>query len=325
MSRRMAQTPSETAHPASSERPPAPAAPFAFRQLDAAGGAPAPIAIAAAAEPEVLQAVRAAADRGIVSPILCADPDELQSAADAAGVDLAGMDVRSVTGAEDAARTAVALVATGEASILMKGLVDTSVLLHAVLDRSAGLRGGSVLSHLAVFEIDGFPRPLGITDATMNIAPGVETKLAIVRNAVAFFRSIGYREPRVAMLAAKERVSERMSATTDAAAVVEAYHRGELPGCVVDGPFALDNAVSTTAAAIKGIDSPVAGAADILVVPQIESGNVLYKALAFLTRSRHAGVIVGARAPIVLTSRADSHQAKLDSIALAAWSRRRAE
>jgi phosphate butyryltransferase len=230
------------------------------------------------------------------------------------------MEIDDVNGIEAATRRAVALVSGGQASMLMKGLVETSVLLRAVLDRDAGLRSGSVLSHLAVFEVDGFPRPLGVTDAAMNIAPDYPAKKAILENAVTFFHSIGYDEPRVAILAAKEKVSDKMPATTDAALLVEAFRRGEITGCLVDGPFALDNAVSLEAAHTKGIESPVAGLADILLMPQIESGNVLYKALAFLARSRHAGVIVGARAPIVLTSRADSHAAKLDSISLAAYS-----
>ena len=278
------------------------------------------LAVAAAAEAEVLRAVVEARDRGLVEPILTADPDALQATADECEIALDGMSVEAVSNDEEAARRAVAIVASGEAQMLMKGLVDTSVLLHAVLDREAGLRSGSVLSHLALFEVAGFPRPLGVTDAAMNIAPGRETKRAIVENAVRFFHRLGYDQPKVALLAAKEKVSERMSATVDAAALTAAYRRGEIAGCVVDGPLGLDNAVSVEAARTKGIDSPVAGRADILVVPQIESGNVLYKALAFLTTSRHAGVIVGATAPIILTSRADSHRAKLDSIALAAYS-----
>jgi len=219
----------------------------------------------------------------------------------------------------DAAQRAVQLVASGDAEMLMKGLVDTSVLLKAVLDRTTGLRSSGVLSHLAMFEIDGFPRPLAVTDAAMNIAPDYPTKRAIIENAVGFLHRLGYEEPRVAVLAAKEKVSEKMPATVDAAALADAARRGEISGCLVDGPFALDNAISPEAARIKGIDSPVAGNADVLVAPRIESGNILYKALAFLAPSRNAGVIVGARAPIVLTSRADSEDAKGLSIALAAW------
>ncbi len=287
--------------------------------LDSASRPPARLAVAAAAEAEVLHAVVEARERGIVVPCLVADRERLDACAREEGIDLSGIEIVHETDDDRAALRAVQIVSSGEADMLMKGLVDTSVLLSAVLDRENGLRAESVLSHVAVFETARYPRPLGITDAAMNIAPGADTKCAIVRNAVSLFHALGYPEPRVAMLAAKEKVSERMAATTDAARVVEAHRRGEIPGCIVDGPLALDNAISHEAARTKGIESPVAGAADILVVPQIESGNVLYKALAFLTESRHAGVIVGARAPIVLTSRADSHRAKLDSIALAAY------
>ncbi|MCG8480800.1 MAG: bifunctional enoyl-CoA hydratase/phosphate acetyltransferase [Spirochaetales bacterium] len=292
--------------------------PFSFSLLDTPGRDPVAIAVAAAAEGDVLGAVAAAHGRRLIDPILVADADQLARVADEEEIDITGMTVENVTDMEAASRRAVSIVAAGEAAMLMKGLVDTSVLLHAVLDRENGLRAGSVLSHLALFEIEGYPRPLAITDAAMNIAPGYETKRAILENAVSFLHALGYREPKVAVLAAKEKVNERMSATVDAAALTEANRRGEITGCIVDGPFALDNAVSVEAARIKGIDSPVAGEADILLAPQIESGNVLYKALAFLAPSRNAGVIVGARAPIVLTSRADSREAKLDSIALAA-------
>ncbi len=276
------------------------------------------MAVAAAAEGDVLRAVTAARDRRLIEPVLVADADDLARIADEEEIDIAGMPVEAVSDMEASARRAVSIVASGDAAMLMKGLVDTSVLLHAVLDRVNGLRAGSVLSHLALFEIAGYPRPLAITDAAMNIAPGYETKRAILENAVSFLHALGYEEPKVAVLAAKEKVNERMSATVDAAALKEANRRGEITGCIVDGPFALDNAVSVEAARTKGIESPVAGEADILLAPQIESGNVLYKALAFLAESRNAGVIVGARAPIVLTSRADSERAKLDSIALAA-------
>ena len=292
--------------------------PFSFAQLDAPWVKPVPLAVAAAAEPEVLHAVVEARQRGLVEPILFADPQDLRECARDEEIDLSGIVVKPTDSPESAARAAVQAVASGEAAMLMKGLVDTSVILHAVLDRDYGLRSGSVLSHLAVFEIDGFPRPLGITDAAMNIAPGLETKRSILANAVSFFHSLGYKRPQVAVIAAKEKVSDRMPATVDAATLAGEAVNGAFGACDVDGPFALDNAVSREAACTKGIHSPVAGEADILLLPQIESANVLYKALAFLTPSRNAGVIVGARAPIVLTSRADSHRAKLDSIALAA-------
>lgn len=292
---------------------------FAFAHLDRPFQERVPIAVAAAAEADVLNAVFDASKKGIVDPILVGDEGEIRRISEQEAIELDPIRIVDVADPAEAAHAAVALVAAGEASMLMKGLVDTSALLKAVLDRNHGLRSGSVLSHLALFEIDRFPRPLAVTDAAMNIRPDLETKRAILENAVSFLHQLGYSEPKVAVLAAKEKVNEKMPATVDAAKLAEAARRGEITGCVVDGPFALDNAVSPEAAAVKGIVSPVAGEADILLVPQIESGNILYKALAFLAPSRNAGVIVGAKAPIVLTSRADSKAAKRLSIALAAY------
>jgi len=291
---------------------------FSFSSIRGGSNAPVVMSVAAAEELDVLTAVRQATDLGIVQPLLCGDRDVIHKLSDTGVISLEGMQIEHCADPAAAASRAVSLVAHGDAAMVMKGLVDTSVLLKAVLDRDNGLRSGQVLSHLAIFELEGYTRPLGITDAAMNIAPDLETKRAILENAVAAFHRLGYEEPRVAVLAAKEKVNPKMPATVDAAELAAANERGEIAGCVVDGPFALDNAVDRRAAETKGISSPVAGNADILLMPTIESGNVLYKALAFLTKSRHAGVIVGARAPIVLTSRADSEAAKLDSIALAA-------
>lgn len=293
--------------------------PFSFAAVRSAAGRRVPIAVAAAAETDVLHAVADAASEAIVEPHLFGSRDDIERICDEEEIDRTGMTIFDIEDPAAATTAAVRHVAEGEAAMLMKGLVDTSVLLKAVLDRDHGLRSGSVLSHLAVFEIEGFPRPLAITDAAMNISPGLETKRSILENAVAFLHRLGYDEPKVAALAAKEKVNEKMPATVDAAALRDMARRGEITGCVVDGPFALDNAVSPEAARTKGIESPVAGAADVLLVPQIESGNILYKALAFLAPSENAGVIVGAAAPIVLTSRADSERAKRLSISLAAY------
>jgi phosphate butyryltransferase len=307
------------------------AAPFSFAAIDGSSGidetragaptamAPVALAVAAAEEADVLRAVAAATARGIVTPTLFGNRTAIERVAETVGFDLQGISVEDIDSPAQAAQAAVASVARGEHAILMKGLVDTADLLRAVLDRETGLRGDGLLSHVALFEVAGFPRPLTITDAAMNIAPDRDAKRQILRNAVSFLHAIGYTEPRVAVIAAKEKVNEQMVATVDAAALAAEQRDGTITGCIVDGPFALDNAVSLEAAQTKGITSPVAGAADVLLMPQIEAGNVLYKALAFLVPSRHAGIIVGARAPIVLTSRADSDAAKLDSIALAAY------
>ena len=199
----------------------------------------------------------------------------------------------------------------------MKGIVDTSVILKAVLDREIGLRDAPVLSHVALFQVPGFDRLLYVTDAAMNIAPDLEAKKHIIGNAVKVAHALGNPNPIVACLCAVEKVNPKMPATLDAAALVEANRAGSLPGCTVVGPLALDNAVSPEAARHKGIADPCAGHADILLVPNIETGNVFYKALVFLAKAQNAGLIVGAKAPVIVTSRADSEQTKLHSIALA--------
>ncbi len=293
---------------------------FSFAELDQEPNHRTVVAVAAAADGDVLQAVYTARERGLIEPRLVGERAAIERVARAGEIDISGMAIEAVGGdAASAAQRAVELVAAGEATTLMKGLVDTGVLLREVLKREHRLRGDGILSHLALFEIAGFGRPLAITDAAVNIAPDLETKQAIITNAVSFLHRIGYLHPRVAIIAATERVTPAMSATVEAQELVAAWQRGEIPGCSVAGPLALDNAVSLEAARIKGIESPVAGQADVLVVPTIESGNVLYKALAFLASARHAGVIVGAQVPIVLTSRADSPRSKVDSLALAAY------
>ena len=214
-------------------------------------------------------------------------------------------------------RTAVSLVRNGEADAVMKGIVDTAVILKAVLDKENGLRDAKVLSHVALFEVPGFDRLLLLTDAAMNIAPDLEAKKEILRNAVKVAHAIGNENPVVACLCAVEKINPKMPATLDAAALVEAAQAGELAGCTVVGPLALDNAVSVEAAKHKGIADPNAGRADVLLVPNIETGNVFYKSLVFLAHANNAGLIVGAKAPVIVTSRADSEQTKLNSIALA--------
>ena len=216
-----------------------------------------------------------------------------------------------------ACRIAVSLVKNGEADAVMKGLVDTAVILKAVLDKENGLRDAKVLSHVALFEVPGFDRLLLLTDSAMNIAPDLETKKEILRNAVRVANALGNDNPVVACLCAVEKVNPKMPATLDAAALTEAAKAGELKNCTVIGPLALDNAISVEAAARKGITDPNAGHADVLLVPNIETGNVFYKSMVFLAHAKNAGLIVGAKAPVIVTSRADSEQTKIDSIALA--------
>ena len=273
------------------------------------------LAVAVAQDTEVLLAVEAARKAGFAKAVLVGAEAEIRAIAQELQIPL---DEYTIVNEEDkvlACRTAVKLVHDGEADVLMKGLVDTSVILKAVLDKEIGLRDAPVLSHVAVFEAAGMDRLLYVTDAAMNIAPDLEAKKYIIQNAVKVAHALGNERPIVAALCAVEKLNPKMPATVDAAALAEA----DLPGCRVIGPVALDNAISVEAAHHKGITDPDAGRADILLVPAIETGNALYKAMVFLAKARNAGMIVGAKAPIVLTSRADSDEAKLNSIALALY------
>ncbi|MDO4732475.1 MAG: bifunctional enoyl-CoA hydratase/phosphate acetyltransferase [Bacillota bacterium] len=275
------------------------------------------LAVAAAADAEVLRAVDAAVKAGWAKAILVGDVEKIKEIQAEEG--LADQDYGYVQEAEpaEACRTAVRLVREGSAQVLMKGLVDTSVLLKAVLDKEQGLRKSPVLSHLALFRVPGREKLVFVTDAAMNISPDLEAKAAIVRNSVEVAQRLGLEEPIVAALCAVEKINPKMAATLDADALVQMNRSGELSGCRILGPLALDNAVSPEAARHKGIQDPDAGHADILLVPYIEVGNVLYKALVFFAGAENAGILLGAAAPIVLTSRADSDEAKLNSIALA--------
>jgi phosphate butyryltransferase len=216
-----------------------------------------------------------------------------------------------------AARRAASLVQQGKAQVLMKGLVGTADFMRAVLDKSEGLGTGRLISHAVVFEASGYDRLMTLTDAAINIAPDLAQKVQIITNALQVTAVLGPKEPRVAMLAAVETVSLSMKATEDAALIAKMAERGQIGGCRIDGPLALDNAISVAAARHKGIGGDVAGRADILVVPNIEAGNVLYKSLVYFAHAPLAGIVIGAAAPVVLTSRADSPQTKLNSIALA--------
>ena len=275
------------------------------------------IAVAVAQDAEVLIAVRKAADLGIVKPVLVGEEAAIKSIAAEINVSLEGMEIIDEADKIEACRKAVKLVHDGDADVVMKGIVDTSVILKAVLDKDIGLRESPVLSHVALFGVDGFDRLLYITDAAMCIAPDVEQKAHIIGNAVKVAHALGNENPIVTCLCAVEKVNPKMQATLDAAELVERNKRGEIAGCTVCGPLALDNAVSVEAARHKGITDPNAGKADILLVPYIEAGNIFYKSLTYMAKAQNAGMIVGAKAPVVVTSRADSDETKLNSIALA--------
>lgn len=276
------------------------------------------LVVAAAQDPDVLEAVRDAVEWGIVSAILVGDEGKIASIAKEINLDLRNCTVVPEQDPILAAKKAVALVADGQGDMVMKGKVGTADILRAVLDKEKGLRTGSLLSHVSALDIEGYDRLIFMTDGAMNIAPDLGQKVQIIQNAVDVARAVGFPEPKVAVLAAVELVNPDMPAAVDAALLAKMGDRGQIKGAIVDGPLALDNAVSLHAAEVKGIKSPVAGRADILVVPDIEAGNVLYKSIVYFAKARVTGVIAGAKAPVVLTSRSDTHQAKLDSIAFSA-------
>lgn len=274
------------------------------------------IAVAVAQDTAVLSAVNSAKDYGIADAILVGDENEIAEIAKMCGVDLTKFQVIHLPDKSEACRKAVELVSSGKAHIVMKGLVDTAVILKAVLDPEIGLRTGNVLSHVGIFDVNGYDRLFYVTDPAMNIAPNLEQKKQIIQNAVQVAHALGNENPKVGVLAAVEKVNPKMQATVDAAELVAMNERNEISGCTVAGPFALDNAVSVEAARHKGMNNPVAGYADILLVPFIEAGNMLYKSMVFFAHAKNAGIVVGAKAPVVLASRADSDETKLNSIAI---------
>lgn len=281
---------------------------------------PKKIAVANAQDEDVLKAIKKAVNENICKPILVGDKDKITQLADIIELELNNIDIIDEKDGKEACRKAVELVSSGKADIVMKGLVDTSIILKAVLDKEIGLRTGNVLSHAAVFSVDTYHKFFIVTDAAMSIAPSVEEKGQIIENTLTLSRALGAELPKVAVICAKEKVNPKMQATIDAGELVQMQKDGKISGCIVEGPYALDNAISKEAAELKGIKGEVAGDADILLMPDIEAGNILYKALTYLANADNAGIILGAKAPIVLTSRADSDKAKLNSIALAVLS-----
>jgi len=278
---------------------------------------PLPTAVVHPCDRESLLGALAASADGLIEPILVAPGAKLAAAAAAAGVSLERFRRVEAPHSHAAAEIAVALARKGEVGALMKGSLHSDELLQAVTQRDTGLRTERRLSHVFVMEVASYPRLLAITDAAVNILPSLEEKRDIVQNAIELMQAIGIAQPRVAILAAVETVTSKMPATLDAAALCKMADRSQIVGGLLDGPLAFDNAISPEAAAVKGIVSPVAGRADILVVPDIEAGNMLAKQLTFLAGADAAGLVVGARVPIMLTSRADSILARRASAALA--------
>jgi len=277
------------------------------------------VAVAAAEDEDVLISLYHAMQEGFVDPLLIGDSDKIAASARNAGISTGEMEVLdNREGAAVSAQIAVAKVREGRAGMLMKGHVGTADLLKAVLDKEKGLNTGGLLSHVAFFETPYYHKVFGLTDAAMNIAPDLEGKRQILLNAVELCHRLGITNPKVAVAAAVEKVNPKMEATLHAAALKEMNRNGELPGCVVDGPFAIDIAFNRESALLKGIEGEVAGDADLILSPDIEAGNMFYKALNFLGGAVSAAVVTGTSVPIVLTSRSDNDRSKLLSLALGA-------
>lgn len=257
------------------------------------------------------------ARQGLIIPVLVGPSAKVHAAAEAAGVDISEFELIDVPHSHAAAAEAVALARAGRVEALMKGALHTNELLHEVVKRDTGLRTERCLSHVMAFDVPTYPRPLFITDAAINIYPTLSDKKDIVQNAIDLAHALGNESPKVAILSAVETVNPKIASTLEAAALCKMAERGQIQGGVLDGPLAFDNAVSETAAAAKGIVSPVAGRADILVAPDLESANMLMKQLTYLADATGAGLVVGARVPIVLTSRADDAITRMASCALA--------
>ncbi|HOL17739.1 MAG TPA: bifunctional enoyl-CoA hydratase/phosphate acetyltransferase [Bacillota bacterium] len=276
--------------------------------------------IAAADDLTVLQAVRETRKENIVDFTLVGPEEKIWRLAMTAGLNLKGIEIIDARDPLEAVHRAVQETASGRADILMKGMVNSSDFLRAVLHPQAGMRTDRILSHLAVYEIPGYYRLIYMTDGGLNVSPNLKQKKAILQNAVEFLQAIGMDQPKVAVLAANEKVDPKIQSTVDAAALKVKALQGEIPGAVVDGPVALDIAVNYEAAVHKGIDSPIAGKADLLMVPNIEAGNILGKAIIYFALGKMAGLVLGARKPIILTSRNEPAYGKMASIALAAYS-----
>lgn len=274
------------------------------------------LAVAAAGDPLVLKSLQQAQQRGLVKPVLIGERQRIEEVLKDLDYDFNG-EIIATGSNRESARVAMELIAAGRADLPMKGLLSTKAILKAMLAEEYGLRQGRLLSLVTLIYLDKEKRLILMTDGGMNIAPNLEEKVEIINNAVEVARALGFEKPRVAPLAAVEKVNPAMPVTLDAAILSKMADRGQIKNAIIDGPLALDNAISIEAARHKGIDSPVAGRADILLVPDIEAGNILYKSLVFCSGLKAASLVYGARVPLVITSRADRVETKLNSIALA--------
>ena len=279
--------------------------------------APVPTAVAHPCEATALSGAIEAFKLGLIVPLLVGPADKIAEVAKSAGIDLGKVEIIDVPHSHASGAKAVELVRLGRAEILMKGSLHTDELMGAVVSREGGLRIGRRISHVFVMDVPTYHKPLVVTDGAINIAPSLEDKVDICQNAIDMARSLGVERPKVAILAAVETVTSKMPATVDAAALCKMAERGQITGGLLDGPLAFDNAISREAAETKGIRSPVAGDPDILLAPDLEAGNILAKQLTFLANADSAGMVLGARVPIILTSRADSPATRKASCAVA--------
>lgn len=283
-----------------------------------AGLPPMPTAVAHPCDATSLAGAVDAAKQGLLEPILVGPEHKIRNVAEAEKLDISPYRLEPTKHSHQSAERAVAIVRAGEANVLMKGSLHTDELMHEVTRKETGLRTERRLSHIYVMQVPTYPRALMITDAAINIYPTLEDKRDIVQNAIDLAHALGVEVPKVGILSAVETVTPKIPGTVDAAALCKMADRGQITGGLLDGPLAFDNAISPEAAAIKGIRSDVAGLADILIAPDLEAGNMIAKQLTFLANAEAAGIVLGARVPIILTSRADSVQARLASCAVAA-------
>jgi phosphate butyryltransferase len=274
--------------------------------------------VASAHDEDVLEAVKNAQTEGIIVPILVGDAEKIIEICKKIDFDISNIEVIDIPDIYESAAKSTSIIRKGKAEILMKGLLSTGTLLKAVLNKELGLRKGALLSHVAVFESPYYHKLLGVTDAAMNVEPDLEGKIGIIKNAVEVFHNIGNPNPKVAIVGSVETINPKMEATMHAATISMMNYRKQITGCIIDGPLAIDGAVSKKAAELKNITSEVAGDVDIILAPDINGGNILYKSLNFLGGATAAAVIMGAKVPIVLTSRGDTDKSKFLSIALAA-------
>jgi phosphate acetyltransferase len=278
---------------------------------------PVPTAVAYPCEASALSGAVEAAQKKLITPILVGPAEKIAAIARDNGIDLGKLEIVDVSDSIAAAAKAVALIREGRAEVLMKGSLHTDELLGAVVARDGGLRTGRRISHAFIMDVPTYHKVLIVTDAAINIAPTLEDKVHICQNAIDLAISLGCEKPKLAILAAVETVNSKMQATLDAAALCKMAERGQIKGGILDGPLAFDNAISREAARTKGIESDVAGDPDILLAPDLEAGNILAKQLSFLANADSAGMVLGVRVPVILTSRADSVRSRIASCAVA--------